>query len=110
VVRKSILALFQHLLHSFALGDFSKEDGQGIGRRIDAVLEPEIPRLIMFLEHDGGLFPHCLFVRRLKRLTHSFRLFRPDMFADEIRRLLPLKYFRSLLVDIDVIPIFIQDD
>ena len=107
---KKILALIEESLNSFAIRNFGEQDQETIGRRVDAILKPEIPRLIVILEDERYLFPHRLFVCDLKGLAYPFGIFCPDMFANQISRFMPLQHDRSLLVYVDVMPVFIQHD
>src|SRR5262245_60392212 len=64
----------------------------------------------MIFKNKGHLLPHGFFIRQLEGLTYTFRIFRPYMLTDQIRRLISLKHFRGFFIYKYVVPVFIQYD
>src|SRR5262249_19529167 len=89
-----------------ALCDLVKKDRNSIRGRINAVLKPAVPWLIIVLHLNENLFVHGLLVGQMKGLPDTFWKFSPDMLSNEVLGQ-PSEQAGGLPVYVGVAPCFV---
>ena len=86
-----------------------EEDRQPVRGRVDTVLEPAVPGLVVGLDLNEDLFRHGPLIRELEGLSDAFGKERPYVVAEEVLRL-PSKKFGGLTIHVRLPPVLIKGD